>query len=254
MKSAEEIRKRLLQKLNTVLSVPGMCMLCDGDLEIAIRGLLGDLYFVDEVERDDKSLIADLISQGVYYPSNVVCGVSTVFRNILPEARCVQHLVASVYARLAHESGYLECAHILTEDELTRLRERVIAGEFCFGYDLQMLKEKLPSPSYTTGRTTLCYFTDTGKEWLYFDLPTRFILDKGRVDVLCSIRWAAGSFEEGFELTKEGYEYSRRGIAIPQHDGDTFIEEWKAGRKWLPNENPPTIAQDPQPSRWEHLW
>lgn len=137
---------------------------------------------------------------------------------------------------------------------MTRLRARVIAGDFCFGYDLQMLKEKLPPPSYTTGRTTLCYFTDSGQECLYFDFPSRFILDKGRVDVFCSIRWSADSFEDGFELTREGYAYSRRGIALPQFDGDTFIEQWKAGRKWLPNEGLPTIAQEPRPSRWEHLW
>jgi len=248
------MRKRLIQQLNTVLRVPGMCMGCDGDLEIVIRALLSDLFFVDEIERDDKSLIAGLISQGVYYPSNVVHGVSTAFHNILPEARCVQHLVTSIYARIAHEAGYLECTHILTEDELTRLRERVIAGDFCFGYDLQTLKEKLPPPSYTTGRTILCYFTDSGKECLYFDLPRRFILDKGRADVLCSIRWSADSFEDGFELTREGYAYSRRGIALPQFDGNTFIEQWKAGRKWLPNEGLPTIAQEPRPSRWEHLW
>lgn len=115
MRSAEEIRKRLLQQLNAVLKVPGMCVLCDGDLEIVIRSLLCDLFFVDEIDRDEKSLLKELISEGVYFPSNVVHGVSTVFRNILPEARCVQHLVTSIYARIAHEAGYLECTHLLTE-------------------------------------------------------------------------------------------------------------------------------------------
>lgn len=69
-----------------------------------------------------------------------------------------------------------------------------------------------------------------------------------------SIRWPTETFEDGFELTKEGYEDTDRGIACPKFDEDTFIKEWKSGKKWDPGEVLAVIPEQPRKSRWEHLW
>lgn len=135
------------------------------------------------------------------------------------------------------------------------MKQRIIAGEFSKGYDKAKLLEKIPPPSFVVSRTVLCYAPENPEDrWIYFDLPAIYTEDKGYQDILLSIRWPAETFEDGFELTKEGYEHTQRGIANPELDGDTFMEKWKAGEKWVPGASMPTIEEKPRKPLWKHLW
>jgi len=75
MLSAEKIREMLFQQLNFMLRRPGICIMCESDLEMQLRGRIYDLYYVDEIEIANDLIIESLIAQGLYYPSNVVNGV-----------------------------------------------------------------------------------------------------------------------------------------------------------------------------------
>jgi len=173
----------------------------------------------------------------------------------VPDLHKFNEYICSVYAREAHKAGYLDINNILSPTEFNGLIQRIITGEFSKGYDKQKLLETLPTPSFKIERTILCYVSkDPVDKWIYFDLPSVFIDGKGYQDFLLSIRWPTETFEDGFELTKEGYDYTRRGIATPKFDGDKFMGTWIDGKKWELGECMPTIEEKPRESLWQHLW
>lgn len=243
----------LCQRLSVILRRPGMYALCAPDLEWQIRSLIYDLYYIDEIDIQNDPIREELITEGLYFPSNVTDGVSNLLCNVMPDVNNFLNETASVYARKAQEAGYLEIQNSLGSEVFNHLKKRIIEGEFSQGYDSERLLAELPSPSFTIG-LTFCFASEIIAEgWLYFDFfmkPTQ----SGSQSILRNIRWPAKTFEDGFELTLEGYEQTRRGIAIPEFDGDTFIKQWQEGRKWQPGESLPSISKEPQPPRWKHLW
>ncbi|MEM7129857.1 MAG: hypothetical protein AAF702_26225 [Chloroflexota bacterium] len=257
MKSSEQIRDMLIQRLGHMLRRPGMWVGCDYDLEIQLRGIITDLWFIDEVDeiKNDHDIINKLIAEGLYYPSNVANGVGNVFRNIAPDIGRYKEYICSIYARIAFLEGYLEIKALLLPDEFEALKARIVKGDFSRGYNQKALLDELPPPSFTVTKNVYCYASENKDSgWIYFDVPSIYIEGKGYQDNVISIRWPAPLFEDGFELTKEGYECTRRGIAQPKFDIDTTMTMWSAGKKWSPSESLLTIDEEVRKPLWEDLW
>jgi len=256
MRKPEQIRQRLVERLHFMLSRSGMMASCESDLEVQIRTLIADLQFIDEIEiNEERPIINELVQAGIYYPANVINGVSNIFRNLIPDMDRYMEYISSVYAREANKAGYLKLDNILSQHKFDELVQRILAGEFSHGYDKEQLLQRLPEPSYIVSRTVLCYATsDEGLGWIYFDLPVSYDEDKGYQDILMSIRWPSKSFEDGFQLTKEGYARTKRGVAAPTLDIENIMEQWQVGWKWNLKESLPTVQEEPRESLWKHLW
>ncbi len=253
MKTADEIRTMLYQRLNHQLRRPGMYFSSHADLEVQIRQILGDLMFIDEKVKGEKTVREELIEEGFYCPTNVAHGVYCMFKNIMPDVNDFQHEVCSVYARKAHQLNYLEIANILPDKQFQSIIERIIEGEFSKGINRKNILEKLLPPSFDAGYI-YCYAPeDLMGQWIYFDIATKFVSNK-RYDYLRSIRWPAKTFEDGFELTYEGYEVTRRGIAKPKFDIELEKEMFMKRINWDVTKPGPFIKEDPRESRWKHLW
>lgn len=256
MRTPEQIHQMLVERLHFMLSRSGMMVSSESDLEMQIRTLIADLRFIDEIETDEeRPIVNELVRAGMYYPVNVINGVSNIFRNLVPDMDRYMEYVSSVYAREASKAGYLKLDNILSPSQFEALVQRIITGEFSHGYNKERLLQHLPQPSYIVSRTVLCYATsDEESGWIYFDLPVSYDEDKGYQDILMSIRWPSKSFEDGFQLTKEGYARTERGIAVPKLDIENIMEQWKAGWKWDMKESSPTVQEEPRESIWKHLW
>ena len=232
MKTAEEIRTMFYQRLNHLLKRPGMYVFSDADLEIQIQMLIDDLRFIDEKVKTEKTLREELIDEGFFYPANMAPGVYCIFKSIMPDVNRLSDEICSVYARKAHQLNYLDIENLLPDEKFQSTKERIIDGEFSKGMTTKNILEKLPQPSFKAGLDIFCYAPeDLMGQWIYFDFATKFINHK-RIEYLRSIRWPAETFEDGFELTYEGYEVTRRGIAKPECDDE----------------------EKPRESRWKHLW
>lgn len=254
MMPATEIREMLADRLDSMLRRPGMRAVCEADLELRLRELIYDLCRIDEIETEDNPIVAELLAEGLYYPSNAIDGVSNIFQNIMPQAEKFAGEICSVYAKKAYEIGCLDISVFMDPRVFDTLIDRIISGEFSRGYNKELLLEKIPAPSFQAG-DTFCYVSEKSKdEWIYFDFSSNYIKGKGRVFYLRSVRWPAETFEDGFELTKEGYENTKRGVACPKFDRETFVREWKAGKIWNPGESMPFVPEEPRMSRWEKLW
>ncbi len=253
MRSSKKIRELLLNRLDGILKRPEMNIVCESDLEMRLRELIYDLCYIDQIEIEGDPIRDELTAYGIYYPANVIDGVSNVFRNIMPKVGKFKSEICSVYADKANKIGYLDIKNILNPNLFNEMTERIISGEFSKGYNKEMLLQKLPVPSFVTG-STMCYASEEEGAWVCFDISVHYIKDKGYHNYLRSIRWTAETFEDGFELTKEGYEETERGVACPKLDEDTFMELWQAGKKWAVDEPLPVIHEEPRKSRWKHLW
>lgn len=253
MNSIEQVKERFVSRLYHLLRHPSMFVTCDADLEIQLRTVIDDLHFINGARFNHESFIDKLVSEGVYCPRNSVAGVSNVFRNLMPDTTSFKDEVASVYAKNIYQLGYLKIESTLSISEFENLIQRIIWGEFCQAFTPLKLNEKLPVPSFKVGNTKCFVSEDVNVGWIYFDFRTDF--DNGiRSDYLQSIRWPAETFEKGFELTREGYRKTRKGIANPKCDMDAMIQEWQKGKKWAVNEPFPVIEEKPRSSRWAHLW
>ncbi|GBC64108.1 hypothetical protein DENIS_5125 [Desulfonema ishimotonii] len=252
MRSSKKIRELLLNRLNGILKQPEMDAFCESDLELRLRELIYDLCYIDRIEIEGDPIREELFAYGIYYPANVIDGVSNVFKNIMPKAGKFKSEICSVYAGKAHKIGYLDIKNILNPNLFNEMTERIMSGEFSKGYNKEKLLQKLPVPSFVTG-TTLCYVSEEDA-WICFDISRHYTKGKGYHNHLRSIRWTAETFEEGFELTKEGYEETERGVACPKLDENTFMELWKDGKKWAVDEPLPVIYEEPRKSQWQHLW
>ncbi len=76
MQSSKKIRERLVNWLNSILKVPKIFIMCESDLELRLRELIYDLCYIDEMEIEGDPIIEELIAYGMYYPANVIDGVS----------------------------------------------------------------------------------------------------------------------------------------------------------------------------------
>ena len=233
---------------------PRMTVWCQTDLELRLRELLCMLCYIDDVDITPVSIIEELVADGMYCPPNVIHGVANLFGNIMPDCVEFHGEVCSVYAQKVHEAGYLQIDNKLAPRAFKGFVERIVAGEFSHGCTEESLLHAFPVPSFQAD-WTYCYAPDNPAEkWICFDFPREYHEGYGYQPYLRSIRWPAETFEEGFELTKEGYERTQRGIAFPKLDEEAFEELWNTGKKWKPNEELPIIEEPPRQSRWKHLW
>jgi hypothetical protein len=113
--AADEIHDYLIDQLNLALRRPGMF-----GGEVALRGLVDHLLFVERRPEAWAELVQDWGDRGLWPPT----GPSGAFQEVFPkQADCAE--VASVYAEFAQQRGWLRPDRVLTGEEYEVLTERV---------------------------------------------------------------------------------------------------------------------------------
>ena len=112
MRTADEIRARLLDDLNHALTHLSMY-----GGEVAARQLLSDITFVDEREHEFKSHMQVLQDRGAFLSTGVE-GAFSYRMQLKPTCA----LIGSVYAEVAFKMGYLQTKRILTGREFKALK------------------------------------------------------------------------------------------------------------------------------------
>ncbi|WP_370933422.1 hypothetical protein [Amycolatopsis sp. cg13] len=113
-----EVRDYLLRQLNSALRRPGMY-----GGESALRLFLDAVAFVDGCERLLADDLTELRARGAF----VSTGVSGAVELVMGERD--SHIMASVYAEIAHLRGWLTLDNTLSRADYDRLRNRM--GSWC---------------------------------------------------------------------------------------------------------------------------
>jgi hypothetical protein len=165
VRSATEIRTKLLADLKSMLDRPGMYGV-EQHFELAVRSRLQDLAFVDDVGGQLDHLFRTLETDGCFG----ALGAWGALADAMGSSACTDQ-VASIYARIAAALGFFEPARRLTPDEWARA---VAAESWAKGgirrADVEAL---LGTPSYRTQSRhprVLAYAGSTDNAWLYVDL------------------------------------------------------------------------------------
>lgn len=100
MRTADEIRHHLIERVNGAVRRPGMW-----GGELALRSVLADLTFVDDVDEAWRGEQRQLVERGSW----TQIGVGGAFATVFGGRRTGTHdaAVGSVYAEVAHRLGYL---------------------------------------------------------------------------------------------------------------------------------------------------
>ncbi|TXK40961.1 hypothetical protein [Nonomuraea sp. C10] len=205
-RSSTEIRAYLKDRLNQALRRPGMF-----GGETALRLLFDHLVYAEHREQEWAQAMRTLESRGAFNS----LGVKGAFRTVLPDAG--EDGVASVYAELAHDRGWLLADRTLTAGEYGSLRRELIAWT-AHDRTLTEVQEALGPPSVLLGGTnpfygkTLAYMTAQATEPIIFlnlwngtsgsrETTWHPIHDE---PVLLAIRFGRGAFADTFTFTPEG--------------------------------------------------
>jgi hypothetical protein len=208
VRSAIEIRQRLLDQLPAMMARPGMWA-TDGTEMQAVAGMrLGDLCFIDgrdDEYRDTEKGLHRFGKVGVHGPFLALFG---------EELRC-QAEVASVYAEQFHRLGYLAVDRLLDDAEW-----RVATGELRERFEDRDMRRseieaELGPPSLAVDRRVLCYAPSASTGWMFVDCwarwTTRYVPGEGHMEttwdpdpLVRDIRVPAESFEAGLILTLYG--------------------------------------------------
>jgi hypothetical protein len=148
MRTLDEIRGHLTDRLNRALRRPGMF-----GGELALRYFLEDLTFIDDADEAWSNENDQLVERGCW--SEI--GIAGAFATIFGDRRFTthEHAVASVYADMAHRLGYLQLDNTLGTGDYRQLRrqarpwcrasDRSLADVLATDYPLQALR-RAPTP------------------------------------------------------------------------------------------------------------
>ena len=204
------VRERLLARAGHLLARPDMFVSSGQSLDVMAQLLLGDLCFIDGREADFEAAAAALKCFGKL-------GVVGPFVAIFGEKGQYCCEVASVYAELFHQLGYL--SEVTTIDETvwaaltSGLRERFEDVD----WRPSQVEAELGPPSYIVGKTVWCYAPSAvGDRWVYFDFTRETVMQyetgKGSYadlgwkeePLLRDIRVTDSDFDSGLILTLYG--------------------------------------------------
>ncbi|AQZ70396.1 unnamed protein product [[Actinomadura] parvosata subsp. kistnae] len=205
-RSAAEIRTYLKDRLNQALRRPGMF-----GGEKALRLLFDHLAYAEHQETEWAQALESLEARGAFNSLGVTGALATVLPDPCDDG------VASIYAELAHDRGWLQADRTLTTEEHASLRRKLIAWT-AHDRTLTDVREEFGPPSVLLGGTnpcfgmTLAYLTGQVTEPIIF-----FHLWNGGPDetemiwrssydepVLLAVRFGREAFKDTFTFTPEG--------------------------------------------------
>ncbi|MGA4992291.1 hypothetical protein [Nonomuraea bangladeshensis] len=205
-RSSAEIRTYLKSQLNQALRRLGMF-----GGETSLRLLFDHLAYAEHQETEWAQAIQSLERRGAF----TSLGVTGALATVLPDLR--HDGVASIYAELAHDRGWLEADRTLTSEDHACLRRRITAWA-AHDRTLSEVREEFGPPSVLLGGTnpfygkTFAYLTEQATEPIVF-----FHLWNGCSDetattwrpihdepILLAVRCGRGAFKDTFTFTPEG--------------------------------------------------
>lgn len=114
MDKAIAMRARLIEQVSQMLRRPSMYAVHDQDLETLCWFRLRDLRFLDNLPEPSRD---ELKLSGKYRS----CGIPGPFREAFGNENRYHSEVASVYAEIFYNYGYLTADRLIPDDEWTRL-------------------------------------------------------------------------------------------------------------------------------------
>ncbi|MGW0805421.1 hypothetical protein [Nonomuraea sp. NPDC002799] len=205
-RSSTGIRAYLKDRLNQALRRPGMF-----GGETALRLLFDHLAYAEHQEKEWAQALRTLESRGAFNS----LGVTGALSSVLPDSR--DDGVASIYAELAHDHGWLQADRTLTTEDHASLR-RTLNTWTAHDRTLTEVREEFGPPSVLLGGTnpfygkTLAYLTEQATEPIIFfhlwngtsgEIETTWhpIYDE---PVLLAVRFGREAFKDTFTFTPEG--------------------------------------------------
>ena len=213
MKTADQIRDMLLERLALCLRVPSMC-----GGELGILNLMEYLCFIDDREDEWRAERRKLSESGAFGSTGIHGGFWAVTR----QKERDESQPASVYALIAFEMGYLNADsfdRILTRDEFDRLLTEFDDAFFQKKWTNVDVIAKFGVPSMRWGTNDnypcfLLYIDDSQpSRFCYFDCWAGFFKDDsgcmvpkkfGPLPILRNVRVPSDSFAAQFRFTDFG--------------------------------------------------
>jgi len=216
VRSVEEVRRRKLDELRSMLAQPDTWASDGRALQTLALGAIGELCFIDE--REDE-----LAERGrAVGPRYGKLGIRGAFDAVFDGECDYAAEVASVYAQLALQLGYLNPSQRLSSAEwlslISGVRERYEEVDL----RRSQLIEDLGEASVEVGRRVLCYVGPEDTDWVAFDCweapLTKYYVEGARGahiragvfttypenPLLRDVRVPAPSFNESLILTTYG--------------------------------------------------
>ena len=213
MKNASQIRDMLLERLLVCLRAPSMC-----GGELGVLNLMEYLTFIDDREDEWKAQRSALNESGAFGSTGVHAGFWSATR----QTKHNDSQVASVYALIAYEMGYLNAdsfARILTPNEYSQLLGKLDDAFLAKNQTNAEIIEEfgIPSMRWGTNDNYPCFllYIDSSSplRFCYFDCWAEFHKDEsgcmvpgkyGPSPILRNIRIPSKTFVDQFRFTTFG--------------------------------------------------
>jgi hypothetical protein len=210
MRSVEQVRTRLLERLQAAVRRPRMWGGRDHEVHTVLHALLDELCFIDEREEELDLAIRGLHSRQLFRST----GIRGAFDEVLRDVPDFSHEVASVFAEIAGWLGYLALARRLPVPEWQLLQEEL--PSWCQERDRSPTEvtARFGEPSLVSG-SVACYAPEDPRGgWIFFDFcPGKTGLDEHgnffrREDVLRDVRIPAADLTPRFHFTPHGHSHA----------------------------------------------
>jgi hypothetical protein len=205
MRSADEIRARVLVSLTSALKWPSMW-----GGELLLLHLLTEIAFIDEKEKLHEAQWREVYSLG-YGGSQLVTGA---FLGLFGgHAYRYYNEVASVYSAVAHSLGFIELDRVLELAEWAAMKKGL--RRLCRERDWTsgQIVEKFGTPSISIGGSqshVLAYSNGQSvDQWIFFDFESTPSIDRAGT-LLRNVRLAAMNLSRGVILTPHGRDSAMR--------------------------------------------
>lgn len=207
MRSAEEVRNRLLERLKGAILRPSMYGGDASGVELLMVNLLADLCYIDEREAEWLKARERLETRGQFG----CAGVAGSFLNRVSVKGEFADEVASVYAAEAHRLGLLEVDPALTDAEFRRLCRGLRA--VCREKDWRRSEvlDRFGPASVRAGSVLAYVSAGRPGEWVCFDFDRTWRGVRNRDYRLREVRIPARNFVRELTFTPHGRALREKG-------------------------------------------
>lgn len=219
MRSAEQIRERLIAHLGHAIRRPAMWVYPARGIEFFLLDTLSNVCFIDEREAELNQALDKMNKQEVSTNTGVFGAFHLSFDYKQFEIDQLYNEVTSIYAELAWNLGYLTVDRNLSKAAMKKLRRGLRAKCKERNWHQSEIKEQYGEPSLKIG-DVYCYAPETRSErWVFFDfwkeynakrITSRVIVyEKYTEDpILRNVRLPANTLKRGLVFTPFGQQFA----------------------------------------------